>query len=230
MNAHLTQYKCIVTSGPTREWLDPVRYISNASTGSMGFHIAKTALKYFQNVVYVCGPVCEKYQHIEGAQSFQIETTQEMFDILEKQISSNCLLIQAAAPLDFKPKTFEKNKIKKKKHPTLLCEFERNIDILKELEQLSFKYENFLRIGFAAETENLREEALSKLHSKNLDLICANQVYKQDVGFGENKNSLLLISKNGLSKHFETLSKSELALELILFIINANWLNTQDAY
>ena len=119
--------KAIISSGPTREWIDPVRYISNASSGKMGFSITKEILAWIPNVVYVHGNVSEKYASIDGVKSVYAETTIAMRDALLQELEDNTLVIMAAAPADFKPKAPAENKIKKESGSNdLIIELEKN--------------------------------------------------------------------------------------------------------
>ena len=223
MKIKFSEFTCIVSSGPTREWLDPVRYISNASTGLMGYNIAKEALSKFKKTIYVCGPVCKEYQYLDGAENITVEKTEEMFEEIKKNLCSNCVLIKAAAPLDFKFKKFIPTKIKKNQLDKINYDFENSIDILLEIKKIAPLYKNFLRVGFAAQTENIENEAKEKLLKKELDLICANKVFKQDSGFGENESSMILLNKNGDKKEIGKSTKNKLAKELWEYIENQSW-------
>lgn len=212
--------KAIISSGPTREWIDPVRYISNASSGKMGFSIAKEILSWIPNVVYVHGNVSEKYATIDGAKSMYAETTIAMRDTLLQELEDDTLVIMAAAPADFKPKAPAENKIKKESGSNdLIIELEKNPDILMALSS-SLKEKNFTNsvlIGFAAETEKLEEHALGKLERKGLKYIIGNYVGKSN-GFGEVDSSIRIFSKSGLAKEIANQSKELLAKGIIDFL------------
>lgn len=212
--------KAIISSGPTREWIDPVRYISNASSGKMGFSITKEILAWIPNVVYVHGNVSEKYASIDGVKSVYAETTIAMRDALLQELEDNTLVIMAAAPADFKPKAPAENKIKKESGSNdLIIELEKNPDILMALSS-SLKEKNFtssVLIGFAAETEKLEEHALGKLERKGLKFIIGNYVGKSN-GFGEVESSIRIFSKSGIVKEINNQSKETLAKGIVDFL------------
>lgn len=212
--------KAIISSGPTREWIDPVRYISNASSGKMGFSITKEILAWIPNVVYVHGNVSEKYASIDGVKSVYAETTIAMRDALLQELEDNTLVIMAAAPADFKPKAPAENKIKKESGSNdLIIELEKNPDILMALSS-SLKEKNFtssVLIGFAAETEKLEEHALGKLERKGLKFIIGNYVGKSN-GFGEVESSIRIFSKSGIVKEINKQSKETLAKGIVDFL------------
>lgn len=211
--------KAIVSSGPTREWIDPVRYISNASSGKMGFHIAEELVSLIPEVVYVRGNVYESYRTITGARDIHVESTIQMRDTILSEITDNTLLIMAAAPADFRPKTSAENKIKKEGKTGMTIELESNPDILVSVKDLiaSKQYKDCVLIGFAAETEKLEEHALGKLERKGLTYIIGNYVSAKS-GFGEVNSSIKIFSKTGLSKEIQDQSKEVLAKEIVLFI------------
>lgn len=107
--------KAIITSGPTIEWIDPVRYISNASSGKMGFHIAEAVSKWISEVVYIHGQVLENYKNPKGSKSISVETTSDLCNAVLAEIQTDTILIMAAAPVDFRPSKSNESKIKKKK-------------------------------------------------------------------------------------------------------------------
>lgn len=211
--------KAIITSGPTREWIDPVRYISNASSGKMGFHITKEILSWIPNVVYVFGNVSDKYAKVEGAKNVYAETTVAMRDALLGELEEDTLVIMAAAPADFRPKAPAENKIKKEASGDLIIELEKNPDILMALSSY-LKEKNFtssVLIGFAAETEKLEEHALGKLERKGLKYIIGNYVGKTN-GFGEVESSVRIFSKSGLTKEIANEPKEILAKGIVEFL------------
>jgi phosphopantothenoylcysteine synthetase/decarboxylase len=191
--------KVIVTSGPTREWIDPVRYISNASSGKLGFCIVQEFKKYCENVVLIHGPVVDQYIPKEDIKKISVETTIGMLDALIREIESETILVMSAAPLDYKPKTVYEEKLKKLETNTLSIELEENPDILMNISEYikSQNLTNIYRVGFAAETSNLRDHSIEKLNRKNLDLIVGNTVYKNESGFGDLNSQLHLYFRNG---------------------------------
>ena len=219
----LRNYRLIVTSGPTREWMDPVRFISNPATGCMGWHLAEVAQKYnFCKVVYISGPGELAYRKVNSVQNISVDTTQEMCDALHSCLCSHCIIIMAAAPTDYQAKEFVGHKIKKIKATKINMEWIETVDILKSLMGVVENYHDLYRVGFAAETDELIEHAYQKLQAKDLDLICANQVYKDISGFAtNNKNTLHVLKRNSpkvVCKLGPT-EKNELAELLLDFIV-----------
>lgn len=192
--------KIIITSGPTREWIDPVRYISNASSGKMGFCLAEIFSTLGLELVYIQGLTESRYSDPKNSRVVNVETTLQLRDAVLAELESNTLLIMAAAPADFRPIMVSSQKIKKNKESGisqgLLLELEENPDILFQVqEDIQYHhYNNVIRIGFAAETENLSQSAQEKLTKKSLDGIIGNQV-GDGQGFGEVSSSLLFFWK-----------------------------------
>ncbi|HMV41731.1 MAG TPA: phosphopantothenoylcysteine decarboxylase [Leptospiraceae bacterium] len=211
--------KAIVTAGPTREWIDPVRYISNASSGKMGYNIAQEILSWIPNTVYVHGNVSEKYAKVTGAKNLYAETTIQMRDTLLQELTEDTLVIMAAAPADFRPKSIAENKIKKESEGNLKIELEKNPDILVSLNSLiqNKNIKGSVLVGFAAETEKLEEHALGKLERKGLKYIIGNYVGTNS-GFGEVESSVRIFGKSGLLKEIQTQSKELIAKEISLFL------------
>lgn len=207
--------KAIITSGPTREWIDPVRYISNASSGKMGFCIANEFKKIFQEVVFVHGPIDEKYIP-SGVKLVPVDSTTGMLDAVTNELQSNSLLVMSAAPLDYKPKITSMEKIKKAKSGSLVLELVSNPDILMNVSEFikNNGLQKVYKVGFAAETSNLRENSLEKLNRKGLDLIIGNIVFKNQTGFGDLDSELYLQFKNGKEQSIGPNSKEELAKTL----------------
>lgn len=170
--------RILITAGPTREFIDPVRFISNPSTGLMGYKIGEEALKRGADVVIVSGPT-----HLEppsGAKVIKVESADEMLSAVLEEFPSSDVVIGCAAVSDFAPIRKEEEKIKKERAKTVL-ELRRTPDILWELGR---RKGNKILVGFSAETENVIENALSKLKEKNLDIIVANSVKGKEFGFG----------------------------------------------
>ncbi len=209
--------KVIVTSGPTREWIDPVRYISNASSGKMGFHIANELQKWIPNTVYIYGHVLEKYKEFIGTRK-HVETTTDMLTAVLEELEDNTLIIMAAAPADFRPQVYTENKIKKISNEYSL-QLVQNPDILVHVSQeiINKNYKSVQRIGFAAETNNLVENAIEKIKKKSLDYIIANYVGK-DTGFGEKESSIKILSSQGVEAQFENLPKEKIAIQIVKFL------------
>lgn len=181
----------IVTAGPTKEYIDPVRFITNRSSGKMGYAIAEVAYNMGANVTLITGETSLK-SNVKNI--IQISTCSDMLDTLSTHINNCDILIMAAAIADYKPKSYSEEKIKKT-DDTLTIELTKNIDILKELSKS--KKDNQIFVGFAAETENLQSNAIKKLKEKNLDLIVANDVSRNDIGFDSDYNEAKLYFKDG---------------------------------
>lgn len=201
----LEELKVIVSAGPTIGKIDPVRYVTNHSSGKMGFSIAKEAVLRGAEVTLVAG-------HIEretplGAKRINVDTTQEMRDAIETELAHADVLIMAAAPADYAPKEYHEEKIKKA-DGELVISFSKNIDILKSLKPYT---ENKVVVGFAAESHNLLENAQKKLEAKNLDFIVANNIAGPQTAFKSNYNAATIIFKNGSQEEVPRQLKSELA-------------------
>ncbi|MBI4594877.1 MAG: bifunctional phosphopantothenoylcysteine decarboxylase/phosphopantothenate--cysteine ligase CoaBC [Candidatus Tectomicrobia bacterium] len=199
----------IVTAGPTREPIDAVRFISNHSSGKMGYAIAKRARERGAKVILISGPV--NIQPPAGIDFIPVETALEMREALRLHYEKADIIIKAAAVADFRPRNFSDQKIKKKE-ASLILELERNPDILAEL---GAKKGNKILVGFAAETQNLLDYALEKLREKNLDMIVANDVSRKDIGFGSDYNAGKFIFRNGQVEEFQRMTKEDLAETLL---------------
>ena len=182
--------KVVITAGPTREYIDPVRFISNPSSGKMGYALAKVAKGMGAEVILITGKTCLKPPY--GVKTVEVETVEEMRDAVLKEFSSADVYISAAAIGDYTPVRKSSEKIKKGEG-NLILELKRTPDILKLAGER--KKENQIIVGFAAETENLIENAVKKLKKKNLDFIAANDV-KSGV-FSSDENRVYLIDKAG---------------------------------
>ncbi|WDV47634.1 bifunctional phosphopantothenoylcysteine decarboxylase/phosphopantothenate--cysteine ligase CoaBC [Clostridiaceae bacterium M8S5] len=200
--------KVLVTAGSTIAPIDPVRFLTNHSSGKMGYAIAREAKRRGADVVLVSGHTTQ--EQIADIKTIYIDTTEEMLDAVKSNLEDADIVIKAAAPLDYKPKTIAQNKIKKTTGD-LCVEFDRSPDILKTIGGM--KKEQVL-VGFAAETENLIENAKKKLEKKNLDFIVANDISKKGAGFKGDTNAVTMISKEEI-KEYALMKKSELAKEII---------------
>ncbi len=198
----------LLTAGPTREPLDPVRYLSNRSSGRMGFALAAEALARGARVILVCGPTA--LEPPAGAELVRVETAAEMRDAVLARLAEANVIIKAAAVADFRPARQQGQKIKKSAAPAAL-ELEPTPDILAEIGKR--KGERFL-VGFVAETENLAEEAVRKLKAKNCDMVVANRVGEPGTGFDAADNEALLVTAAGETTHFPRGSKRELAAHI----------------
>lgn len=201
----------VVTAGPTRERIDPVRYVSNFSTGKMGFAMARAAADLGAEVTLIAGPVT--LETPIGVTRVDVESAADMLREVETRFASTDILIKTAAVADYKPKLQADQKIKKQDGNTVL-EMERTTDILAHMGSIK---SNQVVIGFAAETNDVEAYAEKKRVKKNADYIIANDVTQQGVGFGTDTNKVTVFSKSGKSD-FPFLPKQQLALELLQFV------------
>ena len=208
--------KILVTAGPTQESIDPVRYITNHSTGKMGYSIAKIAAYRGADVVLISGPV--NIPEPNKVKIIKIITAKEMFEAVKKEYLNCDIIIKSAAVADYKPKNYSDEKIKKKDNE-LNIELEKTDDILKYLGEN--KKEGQLLIGFSMETNNMIENSKNKLVKKNLDMIVANNLKDKGAGFGTETNMVTLITKKE-SKKLELMSKDKVADEIFNEILSWN--------
>ncbi len=203
--------KVVVTAGGTQEPIDPVRVLSNKSSGKQGYSLAQAALDQGGEVVLISTPVC--LVPPIGASLVNVTTADQMFEAVLKETKDADLLIMAAAVADYKPAQESSQKIKKEKGGLSVINLETTPDILGEIARRKntsgFSLE--VVIGFAAETEKLQENAKSKLENKKLDLIVANDVSREDLGFGSDQNQVTLIWKDGRIQEFPVMEKTEVS-------------------
>jgi phosphopantothenoylcysteine decarboxylase / phosphopantothenate---cysteine ligase len=198
--------RVLVTAGPTQESLDPVRFITNPSSGKMGYAVACAARDRGANVTLISGPC---HLAVPSELSFiSCRTASEMNRYVEKHFLDCNVLIMSAAVGDFAPKNVKKEKIKKTNIAPLTLELLPTEDILQNV--IKFKTKQFV-VGFAAESENLTQSALEKLRNKDLDLIVANDISSPGIGFQSDSNQVTLIKRNEEIKKLPTLSKVEIA-------------------
>jgi phosphopantothenoylcysteine decarboxylase/phosphopantothenate--cysteine ligase len=207
--------KILITAGPTREKIDPVRFISNRSSGKMGFSIAEAARDEGGLVSLISGPV--SLETPNEIKRINVESADEMLSEVDKVINDFDLFISTAAVSDYNPEEYEVQKIKKEKNTdNLNLELITNKDILKHVS----KDKGDLKvIGFAAETQNIIENAKRKLNEKNLDLIIANDVSDPSIGFDSDENEVYLITDE-IEKKIDRVSKKKLSRSIIEFIAN----------
>ena len=208
----MKKIRCLVTAGPTREYFDPVRFISNPSTGKMGWAIAKAAKDKGWEPTLILGP--SPLPDIEGARTLRVESAQDMFEACKKFFDECDILIMSAAVSDVRPKKKLAQKAKKDEI-NLSPELERTPDILLELSKIKI---GRILIGFAAETQNVLEHAKEKHEQKNLDGIVANAVGGIDTGFASDTNKIDLILRSGEVVDFRKGTKNEVAKLLINFL------------
>lgn len=198
--------KVLVTAGPTREYIDPVRFLSNPSTGKMGYAIAQECLNRGADVTLVSGPV--SLTPPAGAKVCHVETVEEMLQAVLSEFDSCNMVFKAAAVGDFRPAERKTQKIKKIGPQGLTITLEQNTDILKTLG--SKKTNQFL-CGFAAETNDILQNAEKKLQAKNLDMIFVNDVTGAQTGFGGNTNGGYILKKGAEPQPVPIVSKAEVA-------------------
>jgi len=198
----------IVTAGPTIAPIDPVRFITNRSTGKMGYAIAKEARNRGANVTLISGPTSIDVP--KNINVIKVSTNEEMKNEVIKIFDNADIVIKSAAVADYKPKNYSAQKIKKGEGD-LSLEFIRDNDILMELGN---KKEKQILVGFAAESQNLKENAMSKLQRKNLDYIVANDITASDTGFGSEDNKVVILSREGKEIHLDKMSKEKIASNL----------------
>jgi len=203
----LTGEILLITAGPTREKIDPVRYLTNRSSGRMGYALAEAALRRGARVLLVSGPT--SLTAPGAAEVARVESTEEMRDAVLQLLPQATIVIKTAAVSDYRPKAAVGQKIKRKGSMTL--ELEATPDILKEL---SLQKGTQIIVGFAAETENVLENARQKLVSKNLDAIVVNDVSREGVGFDSDRNAVTIISRDEVVEVPET-TKWEVAQRVL---------------
>lgn len=202
---NLLHQKILVSAGPTMEPIDPVRFISNHSSGKMGYAIAKAAEHRGADVTLVSGPTSLRAP--VGVHMIHVKTADEMAEAMFDHMETSTVVIKVAAVADYKPNVQAEHKIKKKDEKMVL-QLDRNVDILKELGKR--KINQFL-VGFAAETKDLDIHAREKLLEKNLDMIVGNIVGNSESGFGMDTNTVTFYFPDGKKKSFPTMGKNEVA-------------------
>lgn len=205
--------KVLVTAGPTREAFDPVRFISNHSTGKMGYALAREAAARGAEVVLISGPV--NIERIPYVQTVDIISAKDMYEACVKYFPEADILIKAAAVADYRPKAISGEKIKKSDSNTNV-ELERTDDIIAHLGKT--KKDNQFICGFSMETENMIKNSRTKLNKKNIDMIVANNLKTKGAGFGTDTNVVTLITKSS-QRELEIMSKADVAHEILNEIV-----------
>lgn len=213
MEKDMAGKKVLITAGPTTEAIDPVRFISNHSTGKMGYALAKIAMERGAEVTLVTGKTyIEKPDFVK---IIDVKSAKEMFDAVDKEFDSQDIVIMSAAVADYRPKTVADEKIKKNDGETAI-ELERTDDILGTMSK---RKKNQFLCGFSMETEHMLENSKNKLKKKNLDMICANNLKVEGAGFGTDTNVVTLITENE-SRQLPIMSKEQVANEILTEINN----------
>ncbi|EIT85033.1 phosphopantothenoylcysteine decarboxylase/phosphopantothenate/cysteine ligase [Fictibacillus macauensis ZFHKF-1] len=199
----------LITAGPTREPVDPVRYFTNYSSGKMGYAIAKAAVALGANVTLVSGPTA--LTPPPGVTFLPVESTAEMLEAVLTRYDNQDVVVKAAAVADYKPKRVLSQKMKKKQDEWTV-ELEKTTDILAELGK---RKQHQLLVGFAAETQDVEHYAKDKLERKNLDMIVANNVAQEGSGFSVDTNEIIIYKKDGSKQAFPLLAKEKVAYEIL---------------
>ena len=205
----------LVTAGPTREPIDPVRYLSNRSSGKMGYAIAEAALEAGHDVTLISGPV--NLDPPRGAQLISILTSDEMHDAVHRHLRDHDVLVMCAAVADYKPAKVSAQKIKKR-DDTLSLKLVPTRDILASLPTQD---RQFLVVGFAAETNDMEKYAKKKLSEKNCDIIVANDVSGIRSGIESDENEVTILFRNGQNEKISRAPKKIIARELVKIFLNS---------
>ena len=207
--SQLSGSRILITAGPTREPIDPVRFMSNYSSGKMGYAIAMAAKAKGASVELISGPVM--LNPITDIRTTYVETSSEMYEAVKEKVSDFDIFISTAAIADYKPANYSDIKYKKNKN-NITIEFTRGIDIL---ETISKKYKNLFTVGFAAETNSLKENSEQKLAKKNLDIIVGNIAnHELKLGFESDYNEVIMLS-NTHSQKISHDKKSNIANKIL---------------
>jgi phosphopantothenoylcysteine decarboxylase/phosphopantothenate--cysteine ligase len=209
--ALFTNKRIMITAGPTREEIDPVRYISNHSSGKMGFAIAKAAQQLGATVTLISGPVNIATPNEVARKN--VISAQDMLEAVHHEIAQQDIFIACAAVADYKVDKISEQKLKKQGDDVTLC-LKQNPDILKSVASLE---KPPFTVGFAAETQNVESYAKSKLEKKKLNMIAANDVSNSELGFNSDRNALIVLSRNK-TQHLAPQSKDLLAMELLKLV------------
>lgn len=207
--------RLVVTSGPTREFFDPIRFLSNPSTGRMGHSIAAAAVRRdLFDVVFISGPVMPDFATVEGAHNVSVISTNDMLAAVADALQPGGILVMAAAPADYRPAVKSPVKIKKTENPQI--SLVPNPDILKEMARRNNEISpRALLIGFAAETHETEKYALGKLRDKQLDMIFLNDVSRQGAGFASATNEFTVFYRDGRRLELANAVKEELGEKII---------------
>ncbi|EZP77985.1 phosphopantothenoylcysteine decarboxylase/phosphopantothenate/cysteine ligase [Parageobacillus genomosp. 1] len=208
-NPFLKGKKVLVTAGPTREKLDPVRFFSNRSTGKMGYAVAEAAARFGAEVTLISGPT--ELEAPANVKTVRVESAQEMYEAVMERFPQADIVIKSAAVADYRPKHVFDKKIKKQPGDYVI-EMERTIDILKTLGEQKTSQ---ILVGFAAETDHVEEYARQKLESKRLDMVVANNVSEEGAGFASDTNIVTIFKRDGSVRSLPLMSKKQVAEEIL---------------
>jgi phosphopantothenoylcysteine decarboxylase/phosphopantothenate--cysteine ligase len=199
--------RVVVTAGGTQEPIDPVRHIGNRSSGKMGYALAEAARDRGAEVILISAPTL--LPDPTGVKTVRVQTALQMREAVLNAVTKADVLIMSAAVADYRPVSASKTKLKKESSPRITLELTRNPDILSEVTG------DLIKVGFAAESENLIKSAAAKLKAKNLDLIVANDITAPDSGFDADTNKVVLIDRQGKKEELPLLPKPEVAHKII---------------
>jgi len=212
MSTHiLRNKKILITAGPTKEAIDPVRYISNHSSGKMGYALAEVFLQQGAEVFLVSGPVCISLQH-RNLEIVKINSASEMYLACCRFFEKVDVAVFAAAVADYRPAKIAKQKIKKD-DDSFSIKMVKNIDIAYEFGKIKTPAQ--VAVGFALETNDELQHAVAKLSRKNLDMVVLNSLNDANATFGYDTNKISIIKKNFIQKHFPLKPKSEVAFDIM---------------
>ncbi|HRZ26798.1 MAG TPA: phosphopantothenoylcysteine decarboxylase [Spirochaetota bacterium] len=217
----LKESKIIVTGGPTREWIDPVRFISNPSSGRMGVALADAAHAKGRETVFVHGPVSAGIVAGKPYRTVSVESTSDLLNAVMGELEDGAVLIMSAAPADYTP--VEKSALKiKKQDGDVVLRLKRTPDILREVAacRRRKKFSGLFVVGFAAETHDTEKYARGKLQDKDLDMICLNDVSASGAGFGVDTNIITVFTRSGERTDLPLMTKDEAAVRIIEFVEN----------
>ena len=217
-------FKALVTAGPTREYIDPVRYISNESSGKQGYEIASALSRLGVKTTLIIGPSNLALQ--KNINTKKIISANEMFNEVKKALPVDVAVCTAAVS-DYKPEQKNKNKLKKDRHDLKSINLKKNEDILEYLGKNN-KYRPKLVVGFSAETENVNKNSVLKMRKKNCDIIIANDVSKKDRGFNSDYNKVSIIDNKGIIKSIEKNKKSFIANKIAEIILDKLLINDRN--
>ena len=204
----LKNKKIVISAGGTQEKIDPVRFITNRSSGKMGYAIAEAARNRGAETIIVAAPNMQITP--VGTRVKNVISAEDMKNAIVDECIDADVIIMAAAVADWKPKFVSKSKFKKNGSQTWDINLSRNPDILAELDR-----NTILKVGFAAESENILDNAIKKIRSKDLDLIAANDISKEGIGFNSDNNKITLINREGVVQELELMSKYEIGNRIL---------------
>lgn len=207
----------LITAGPTQEDFDPVRFISNRSTGKMGFALAQAARQRGAEVTLITGPT--HLEDLADVNTLHVSSAKEMLTAVKNQYKSASIIIKSAAVSDYRPASKAKHKLKKGAK-NLIYKLSANTDILKELGEAKAE-NNYFLVGFAAESKNHKKEGLRKLIEKNLDMIVVNDILGKDTGFAAETNKVLILDRQENSHDLPLMSKEDTAHQILNLILQS---------